>query len=214
MPRTHSKLVGSLRCKPKGTPPPLCAWRVREWGKHKEHSPVWAATSDALHSGRRPHPITQCHLSLLGHRVQEVLIHPAGGQSSPGGQSAHHWVRIKWTKKKKRLFKCQWRSSWNSSFLLDVNRPRGTTSRSFCARFRRVILYLMLNWLQKLAGASPLRAQSVLRPLIMQRGWWKFNFQLECICSNYLVCISPSSRSQVTVTVCKQSGTIYTLKTW
>ena len=213
MPRTHSKLVGSLRCKPKGTPPPLCAWRVREWGKHKEHSPVWAATSDALHSGRRPHPITQCHLSLLGHRVQEVLIHPAGGQSSPGGQSAHHWVRIKWTKKKKGFLNVSDvppetpRSCWMSTG------PEEQRQDPF-ARCRRVILYLMLNWLQKLAGVSPLRAQSVLRPLIMQRGWWKFNFQLECICSNYLVCISPSSRSQVTVTVCKQSGTIYTLKTW
>ena len=46
--------------------------RASEWEKHKEHFPMWAAPSDA----RRQ--IKKCHLSLLGHWVQELLIHPRG----------------------------------------------------------------------------------------------------------------------------------------
>ncbi len=47
---------------------------MREMGvegkfNHKEHFPVWAAVSDAIHSVRRSHLITMYHLYFPGHRL-------------------------------------------------------------------------------------------------------------------------------------------------
>lgn len=124
----------------------------------------WGVGVGGNYSLRRSHPITKCHPFLLGHcfpldwscwfnrqgKVHRgVKVHITGWLFF----TLKTFFLLEWNEQKR--FKI---SPWISSLLLEViifclPERNGVT---IFARCQHAILYLMLNWLQKLAGVSPL----------------------------------------------------------
>lgn len=118
--------------------------------KHKEHFPLWAATSDPLHSVRRSHLKTKCCLFLLGHHFPLG----SGAADSTVGVKVHITALL-FSPNKHRL-------KWTKTLEISVTFHLKIITTFACCQ--SVVL-----WLQKLAGISLLSQHSVLHLLIMQR---------------------------------------------